>query len=462
MKSPKVSAIIGLGLLSLISACTSKELSSLSPQPLFGPGAVSGSYGVPTPCALAVCDMAAELSHYQSLKREDRLADLTRLRALVGESVESGVWDNFRQFLQQAQQWLLTQKPEVMEIDAVSGLVEEATAGLAKYSNPEGGALVRYYGEVRSADRRSEVVRYWMSQVEALESADAVAEVLDLFIKAEEFSGQSSDPSGMGQLARDAQSLASGRYLELNPVSEGVYELEVRGPKTKGNAFLNRVVVLQPFMGTGLEVYFTNKVSETDVYSFQHVKLRSRGLVIEGEGVTRGLPARFSMRLNLNNESIEGWFETSDSNERTQFVGRRVKSLLPIYEAARQAPNEAPLGQADLVRTFEGESITPSGRAKTRLLVRMMDNRLAATLTIQFPKRQGGFSLDESHNFDVVRVVESLGIVSLSTSDSKGGRLKIVAFVKKWPGEETWYLDGVTFSSSGGVNALRMTEVASE
>lgn len=303
---------------------------------------------VPVACEVVVCDL--------TIKREELLNADQNARGMYGinlmeeykDSKDIAVLKN----LAEIGKMLKDLSSELDDADWVkrSGpdLINSVLLSLGKYSEIEAKNFAHIYKSLEDQNARYAMVSYWHAKLADIEELDDLEALIVFGQDANLISLEIGDDSWVSRAADEFISDATIKLIALDPMHEGLYDVEITSTTTDSFLAFDKVVVLDSSSTKNLMIVFINSKFRRVVYSYSNAVIegsKMKGKFLSADGLKDNV---FEMSLNRATGELNGSIETT--TDKFNFSGNQTFSTRDIF--AGTAP--AALTDADVIGTMTG------------------------------------------------------------------------------------------------------------
>lgn len=419
----------------------------------FAPTLAHADGGSPAPsCAVAVCNIPAEIEKLRAEPQGQRFQEIVDLRANYKNEAKPAVLQNLLDFANQAGA-LFTQLNEAdWLIREAKNLANDVLLKLAKFSDLQPGVLAGYYSQLNGETARFETITYWEAKIGDYEDQNQLLALGAFFKAAEQISTRAQDPDYLAREALHSEDLVTQRLVEIYPYFEGVYQIEVGcagagvANPACGTLPVDRLVIMNSLSDDGIIISLVNHGAGQAEYRFTNALITDAGSTIEAVGQPTGAVSKLHLELARETGELKGWLQSGDSVSSLQIHGRILQTPASVFADQEKNSTAAPIPLDMLTHEYHG---TFDDSAFSLLIRPIDETHIGASITFDSMPT-------EPLRFQTVHYFPKRGIMVLIAGVNNGGLLKVVVEFRG----DTSQVSGVAFGSlDGGTHSLQATPV---
>lgn len=377
-------------------------------------------------CDVPVCNIQDTISSLRKMNSDQRGMYAINLTNKHKDSTDVKVLENLREFGKELKVLFVELGDADWVKRAAGDMINAAVFNLAKFSEINGEQLGKFYSELSNQTFRYNLISFWQSNLVKMENVKEIQELIVFADLARAHSVKVGDEDWVPRAAKSLISEATVKLVNLDPMHEGLYDVEVHGALKyiDGLAF-DRIAVLDSSSSKNLVVALINTRLRVIVHTFNNAEMM--GNTITGLLLSTGeMATRFSMGLDRSTGMVEGTLE-STKNGMTSFSGKQLVSTRTVFDGTIVAP----LTEKDILGTMQGEL----GGIKGNLSVRSFkENVYSAT----FVSDTGSILLHFQGKF-----FPKKGVLSLTSNE----KIKLTMSLRN----KNW--SGFSFSTTTGTHS---------
>ena len=303
---------------------------------------------VPVACDVVVCDL--------TIKREELLNADQNVRGMYGINLMNKYKDSkdiaVLKNLTEIGQMLKDLSIELDDDDWVkrSGpdLINSVLLSIGKYSEINAKSFAHIYKTLEDQNARYAMVTYWNTKLAEIEDLDELEALIVFGQDANLISLENGDDAWVARAADEFVSDATIKLIALDPMHEGLYNVEITSATTDAFFAFDKVVVLDSSSSKNLMIVFINSKFRRVVYSYSNAVIegsKMKGKFLSADGLKDNV---FEMELNRATGELSGSIETT--TDQFNFSGNQTFSTRDIF--AGDVP--ATLTDADVIGSMTG------------------------------------------------------------------------------------------------------------
>jgi hypothetical protein len=235
-------------------------------------------------------------------------------------------------------------------------LINSVLLSLGKYSEIESNNLSHIYKSLEDQNARNLMIEYWSSKLSKIEDLNKLEALIVFGQAANTISLENGDDSWVARATDEFVSKATIKLIALDPMHEGLYDVEITAATTDAFFAFNKVVVLDSSSTKNLMVVFINTKFRRVVYSYSNAVIegsKMKGKFLSADGLKDNV---FEMALNRATGEVTGSIETT--TDQFSFTGSQAFTTRDIF--AGSTPSV--LSNTDVIGTMTGSLAGMKGK----------------------------------------------------------------------------------------------------
>ncbi len=295
---------------------------------------------------------------------------------------------------------------------------------------------IRYFNELNTENARAQIFGFFSTRIKNYNDKASLLGLVKFLWAAYQATWNAGSPGYILASAKNAETSATARLIQLFPVHEGIYQITTgcsatpNGPAISssrcGSGLIDRVVLMNASSNEGWQLSVLSSSGDILTYWFSDVSVTEGATLLSGKSVSSGSLAEVQFRFDPVTRAIKGWLRTPDAEGYILVTGKQTMAMDSIYDkqignyVANSVPQSAILGV-----DFKGKY----GDSQTTVRLRQMqvsntETTLAGTLRVDGP---AGVVM----NIHTGTYNPTNGILTLFSFDPTGHRTKLTMAVKR-------------------------------
>ena len=321
-------------------------------------------------------------------------------------------------------------------VDRARQTLEIVNIKLIKSPKAAPDDMIRYFNEFYTDNARAQIFGYFSTRLKNYSDKASLLGLVKFLWAAYQTTMNAGSPGYILASAKNAESAATTRLIELFPVHEGIYQITTgcsptpNGPGMPsarcGSGLLDRIVLMNASSNEGWQLSILSSSGDLLTYWFSDVSVTEGATLLSGKSISSGSLAEVSLRFDPITRTLTGYLRTPDAEGYIIINGKQLLAMDSIYDKQVGTYGANSVSQAALLGVdFKGKF----GDSQTTLRLRKMqvtntETTLAGTLKVDGP---AGIQMNiHSGSYNPVN-----GILTLFSFDPTGHRTKLTLAVKR-------------------------------